>query len=817
MIDTLVQDLKFGLRSLVKNPGFTAVAVLALALGIGANSAIFSVVNAILLRPLPYPQPDRLMSVWQNNSVRGWHKDVITPADFVDFRREARSFESMATFFGRGFNLQSGVTAERVRGADVSLDFFRVLRMIPATGRGFTTQDETGGSGRIAVIGHALWERRFGADPRAVGRSITLNSESVTIVGIAPPGFRYPDQAEIWTLAKNVVPLNPFVPVATDIKEVRGMHYLYCIARLAEGSGREQAQAELDTIAARLEKQYPASNANTGVEIIPLHESIVGDVRPALLVFLGAVGLVLLIACANVANMSLARAAARRREVAVRTALGATRLRLVRQCLTESLLLSSLGGVAGLLLAMWGTDLLVALGPETLPGGRAISVDTRVLGFTLLLSVLTGVLFGLVPALQASATDPQELLREGGRGSTAGPRARVLRRALVVSEMAIALVLLAGAGLLVRSFLRLQHIDPGLSVDRVLTLRLSLPDARYAENPQQIHYYDELLRRAAGLPGVGAAAVTSNLPLGGSDSVLNFSIEGRPDAKRGEEPESGFHQVSPDYFRALGIPLLRGRSFDARDLQKAPGVVVISETMARRYWPGEDPMGRRLSFGTNDKGELYWMTVVGIAADVLQKGLHTAPRAEAYVSYMQWPSRYSTLIVRSGLDPAGLEAAVGREALAVDPDIPLYEVKTMREVLDGSLASRRFDMALLALFAALAVLLAAVGLYGTMAYMVTQRTHEIGIRMALGARRGDVLRLVVGQGMALTLAGVTLGVLGALALTRVLSTLLVGVAVTDPWTFGAVAALLSAVAFVACYLPARRAARVDPLIALRCE
>jgi putative ABC transport system permease protein len=817
MIDTLVQDLKFGLRSLVKNPGFTAVAVLALALGIGANSAIFSVVNAILLRPLPYPQPDRLMSVWQNNSVHGWHKDVITPADFVDFRREARSFESMATYFGRGFNLRSGVTAERVRGADVSLDFFRVLRMVPATGRGFTTQDETGGSGRIAVIGHALWERRFGADPRAVGRSITLNSESVTIVGIAPPGFRYPDQAEIWTLAKNVVPSNPFVPVATDIKGVRGMHYLYCIARLAEGSGREQAQAELDTIAARLEKQYPASNANTGVEIIPLHESIVGDVRPALIVFLGAVGLVLLIACANVANMSLARAAARRREVAVRTALGATRLRLVRQCLTESLLLSSLGGAAGLLLAMWGTDLLVALGPETLPGGPAISVDTRVLGFTLLLSVLTGVLFGLVPALQASAAEPQESLREGGRGSTAGPRARVLRRALVVSEMAIALVLLAGAGLLVKSFLRLQHIDPGLSVDRVLTLRLSLPDVRYAETPQQIHYYDELLRRAAGLPGVGAAAVTSDLPLGGSDSVLNFSIEGRPDAKRGEEPESGFHQVSPDYFRALGIPLLRGRSFDARDLQKAPGVVVISETMARRYWPGEDPMGRRLSFGTSDKGELYWMTVVGIAADVLQKGLHTAPRAEAYVSHMQWPSRYSTLIVRSGLDPAGLEAAVRREALAVDPDIPLYEVKTMREVLDGSLASRRFDMALLALFAALAVLLAAVGLYGTMAYMVTQRTHEIGIRMALGARSRDVLRLVVGQGMALTLAGVTLGVLGALALTRVLSTLLVGVAATDPWTFGAVAALLSAVAFVACYLPARRAARVDPLIALRCE
>jgi putative ABC transport system permease protein len=817
-MDALLQDLKFGLRSLAKSPGFTAVAVLAVALGIGANSAIFSVVNAVLLRPLPFPEADGLVSVWQNNSVRGWHKDVVTPADFVDWRRDARSFESMATYFGHGFNLRAGQEAERVRGADVSLDFFRVLRSMPAAGRDFQPQDEGGSAGgRVAILGQALWRRRFGADRGIVGRSITLNSETFTVVGVAPAGFEFPEKSEVWTLAKNVVPSNAFVPPSVDIKGVRGMHYLYCIARLKAGAARAQAQAEMDAIAARQERQYPESNANTGVEIIPLQESMVGDVRPALLVFLGAVGLVLLIACANVANMSLARAAARRREIAVRTALGATRARLVRQCLTESVLLAIVGGGAGLLLALWGTDLLVALAPDVLPGTPSIRVDARVLGFTLVLSVLTGVLFGLLPALQASSADPQDALREGGRTSSAGPRVRILRRSLVVCEMALALVLLAGAGLLVKSFVRLQKVDPGFSADRVLTLNLWMPDARYAEDKAQMRFYDEVLRRIEALPAVAAAAVTSDLPLGGSDSVLGFAIEGRPEDRPSEGPESGFHQVSPDYFRALGIPLLRGRALDPRDTQQSPGVVVVSETLAKRYWPGEDPLGRRISFGTNDKGERYWLTVVGVAADVRQRALHTEPRAESYVTYRQWPSRYASLVVKGGLESSGLQASLRREVQAVDPDIPLYDVKTMREVLDGSLASRRFNTALLLLFAALAVLLAAVGLYGVMAYMVTLRTHEIGVRMALGARRGDVLRLMVGQGMVLTIAGVVLGLAGALALTRVLSTLLVGVAVNDPWTFGFVALLLSAVALMACYLPARRAARVDPMIALRCE
>jgi putative ABC transport system permease protein len=774
-------------------------------------------VNAVLLRPLPFPGSDRLMSVWQNNSARGWHKDVVAPADYVDWRRDAVSFDSMAAYFGHGVNLRAGEEAERVKAADVSVDFFRVLGATPAPGRGFAAQDENASAGRLAVLGHALWQRRFGGDRELVGRSVVLNSETFTIVGVAPPGFQFPEKAELWTLAAHVVPGNPFVPANQDLTTVRGLHYLYVIARLKDGVTRAQAQSEMDTIAARQEKQFPELNAHTGVEVMPLHESIVGDVRPALLVFLGAVALVLLVACANVANMSLARAAARRREIAVRTALGASRPRLLRQCLTESVLLSVAGGSAGLLLAMWGTDLLTALGPEEIPGARAITLDARVLVFTLVLSVLTGILFGLAPALQASSTDPQEALREGGRTSSAGPRARRLRNLLVVAEMAVALVLLTGAGLLVKSFLRLERTDPGLSVEGVLTLRLWIPDARYAEEARQVRFYDEVLRRSAALPGVTAAALTSDLPLSGVDSFLGFAIEGRPDPKPYEGPESGFHQVSPDYFRALGIPLLRGRSFDARDVREAPAVVVVSDTLAKRYWPGEDPLGRRVSFGTDDKGERTWTTIIGVVADVRQKGLHTDPRPECYVPYAQAPSRYATLVLRSGLDATGLAASVGREVRAVDRDVPVYEVKTMREVLDGSLASRRFNMALLALFAAMAVLLASVGLYGVLAYMVTQRTHEIGVRMALGARRTDVLRLVIGQGMALALGGVVLGILGGLALTRVLSTLLVGVAATDAWTFVSVALILAAVALLSCYIPARRAARVDPIVALRYE
>lgn len=816
-MDTFVQDVKYALRALVRNPGFTLVAVVALALGIGANSAIFSVVNAVLLRPLPYAEPERLMTVWQNNLKRGWHEDVVTPADYLDWREQNHVFEAMAAYLGRGFNLSFGGQAERIRGAVVSADFFKVLGTAPQLGRGFLPEDLRGQGGRLVLIGHSLWQRKFGGAPDVVGRSIALDSESFTVVGVAPPGFEFPETAQAWALAKQNVPENPWLPPGTDLTTLRGLHYFPVIARLKSGVTRAEAQAEMDTIAARLAARYPDTNADTGAEVIPLHQHLVGDVRPALLVFLGAVGLVLLIACANVANMSLARNAARRREVAIRTALGANRVRLLRQYLTESVLLALLGGGAGILLALWGCDLLVALKPDSIPGVSSVGVDPRVLGFTLALSVLTGLLFGVAPALHASSADPHEALKEGGRSSSAGPRARLLRSGLVVSQMAIALVLLSGSGLLVRSFLRLQSIDPGLLIDGVLTVRLWTPDASYATGARQSQFYSEVLRRVRALPGVETAAATTDLPLSGTDSYLGFQIEGRPPAGPGDGPESGLHQVTPDYFRALGIPILRGRPLNQGDVDGALSVKVVSQTLAERYWPGEDPIGKRISYGTNEKNEPQWSTVVGVAGDVRQKGLHAEPRPEAYASALQWPSRYMTLIVRSPLDPAALAEAVRREVRAVDPDVPAYEVKTLREVLDGSLAARRFNMALLMIFAAVAVALAGVGLYGVIAYMVNQRTHEIGVRLALGAGRADILRLVVGHGMALAIGGVVLGLAGAFALTRLMASLLTGVAVTDPLTYIFVGLLLSAVALLACYVPGSRAARVDPMAALRSE
>ena len=816
-METLWQDARYGLRSLLKNPGFTLVALVALALGIGANSAIFSVVNAVLLRPLPYPEPDRIMSVWENNLKRGWHEDVTTPANFIDWRDQNRAFEAMAAHMGRGFNLSAGGEAERIRGAIVSVDFFKVMGTAPALGRGFLPEDAGGTGGRVAVLGHSLWKRKFGGDPLVLGRPITLDSEAFTVVGIAPPGFEFPETSQAWALSKAAVPDNPWLPPGIAIETIRGLHYFPVVARLKDGVTRAAAQADMDAIAARLAKQYPDTNADSGVEVIPLHEHLVGEVRPALVVFLGAVGLVLLIACANVANMSLARSASRRREVAIRTALGATRVRLLRQDLTESVLLAVLGGVAGLLLASWGVDLLVALRPESVPGAASAGLDGRVLTFTLGLSVLTGLLFGVAPALNAASADPHEALKEGGRSASAGPRARLLRASLVVSEMAIALVLLAGSGLLIKSFMRLQRIDPGLQIENILTVRLWTPDADYPDGARQSAFYSEVLRRVAALPGVEAAAATTDLPMSGTDSYLGFQIEGRPPTGPGEGPESGLHQVTPDYFSALGIPILRGRPLLPSDAEGAPSVKVVSKTLADRYWPGEDPIGKRISYGTDEKNEPQWSTVVGVAGDVRQKGLHAEPRPEAYTSSLQWPSRYMTLIVRSPLDPAALAESVRRELRAVDPNVPAYSVKTLREVMDGSLAARRFNMTLLAVFAFVALALASVGLYGVIAYTVNQRTHEIGVRMALGASRSDILRLVVGQGMALAVGGVVLGLGGALALTRLLSSLLAGVGTTDLPTYGLTGLLLTVVAFLACYVPARRAARVDPMAALRSE
>jgi putative ABC transport system permease protein len=812
----LVQDLRHAFRGFVKTPGFTAVAVIALALGIGANSAIFSVVRAVLLRPLPFPEPDRLVMIWENHLQSGWHRGLVSPANFLDWKDQSQSFEAMAAYSPRGFNLTVGNETERIRGAVLSGEFFRVLRADPILGRGFLPGDGRGGD-RLALLSHGLWQRRFGSDPRVVGRPITLNSEAYTVIGITPPGFRLAEPVEIWALAKNVVPENPFLPPGVDITKVRGLHFFRVVARLKPGVPDAQAQAEMDAIALRLQSQYPDNNAGQGVEIVSLHESMVGDLRPALLVFLGAVGMVLLIACANVANLLLARAAARQREVAIRTALGAGRLRLIRQFLTESVSLALLGGGAGLLVALWGLDLLVALGPETLLGAGTIQIDGQVLGFTLALSILTGILFGLAPALKSSEAGLRGSLQEGGRGATTGPRARLTRNLLVVTEVALALVLLVGAGLLIKSFARLQRVDLGLDPSGVLTLFSAVPEVRYAEPPQRAEFYRQALERVASLPGVQVAGATTSLPLDGKGSELTFVIEGRPVPPPGQEPDSGYHQVSPDFFRALGIPLLQGRFFTEGDARGATGVAIINDTMARRHWPGEDPLGRRISFGTNERNEPEWLSIVGVVGDVRYEGLHAEVTPDVYVSYLQAPSRAMTLVVRAVIDPASLASAVRREVQSIDPEVPLHHVRTMREVLSDSIATRRFNMILLASFAAVAALLAAVGLYGVMAYSVTQRTHEIGVRMALGARRRDVLRMVVGQGMALALIGVVLGLGIALATTRVLRNLLFGVTVTDAGTFAGVALLLASVALLACYVPARRATKVEPMIALRYE
>ncbi len=811
----IVGDIRHAARTLARSPGFTVVSVLAFALGIGANTAIVNVVDKVLLRPLPFPEPHRLVSIWQNNSVHDEHKNPVTPADFIEWRDENHVFDSMAAYLRQGFNLSAGGRAERVRGTLVSADFFRTLRTPPALGRGFLQDAARAAGVREVVVSHALWQRSLGGASDAIGRSLTLNSEPFTGGGVMPPGAAFPAGTELWALARNVVPENPFLPADVDVTQVRGLHYFSVIGRLEDGVALVRAQAEMDTLAARQAADHPESNAHTGVEILALHESLAGDARPTLLIFLAAVGMVLLIACANVANMSLAKAATRRKEIAIRTALGAGRLRLLRQCLTESLLLALLGGGAGLLVALWGTDLLWALAPQEIPRAGAAGAGVAVLGFALALSLTTGVLSGLAPALQSSGADPRDALEDEGRASTPGRRARRLRDLIVVGEVAVALVLLAGAGLLLRSFVKLQRADLGLDVEDVLTLGLWVPDARYPDHANQVRFYDETLGRIAALPGVLAAGATNDLPLGGADSILSFAIEGRPEPPPGESPQSGFHQVSPGYFGVLGIPLLRGRSLAPEDSRESPSVVVISEAMARRYWPGEDPVGRRISYGTDAAGLPHWTTIVGIVGDVRQRGPHVEPGPEAYISLRRSPSTYVTLVVRSAIRPEALAASARRELAAVDPEVPPYDVRTMREVAGESLAGRRFHLALLAVFAATAVAMAAIGLYGVMSYMVSQRVREIGVRMALGAPRGAVLGMVVAHGARLAAAGGALGLAGALALTRLMSSLLVDVSAVDPATFAGISLLLAGVTLLASWIPARRAARLDPLAALR--
>jgi len=804
----LLHDLRYAARLQRKNPGFTIVAVIALALGIGANTAIFSVVNTVLLRPLPYKDPERLVMVWEDATKQGYPRDTPAAANFVDWRDQNQVFEGMAAIYDTSFNLTGAGDPERLEGRSVSANLFPLLGVEPQLGRVFTAAEDQPGAQHVVLLSYALWQRRFGGDQGIVGQSLTLNGESYVVVGVMPARFQFPSSDD-----------QAWVPIALSQEDAgnRNRHYLQVLARLKPGVSLAQAQSEMSTIAARLQQQYPESNTDLGAAVQPLHEHLVGDIKPALLVLLGAVGLVLLIACANVANLLLARAAVRQKEIAVRVALGARRWRLIRQFLTESVLLSSLGGLVGLAIAYGGLVVLKAFIPENISQAREISIDLKVLGFTFLVSVATGLIFGLAPAVQAARFNQIETLKEGGRDAATGGSGKRLRGLLVMAEVAISLVLLIGAGLLINSFLRLRNVDPGFRADNLLTMRVVLPDAKYETMERRSVFYTDLINRVQSLAGVRSAAVTTNLPLYRQGNSIGIGIEGRPAPPPGQELIVVTRIVSPGYFDTMSIPLLQGRQLTEQDAKTTPRAVVISETMARRYWPGEDAVGKRISLGRIRKPE-DWFQVVGVVKDVRQFELTAEPKPQMYLTYRQagfFDAR--DLVVKTDVDPASMAATVRKAVWEIDKDQPVSNIQTMDEILADSIARQRFSMLLLAIFAAVALVLAGVGIYGVMSYSVAQRTHEIGIRMALGAQTGAVLKLAVGYGMKLVIAGLVIGLIAAFALTRVMSTLLFGVTATDPATFTLISLLLIGVAALASYIPARRATRVNPIIALRYE
>ncbi len=803
----LLQDLRYGFRMLLKSPGFTVVAVLALALGIGANSALFSVVNAVLLRPLPYEKPDQLVVMWEK--APEMDTSVAYP-NFTDWRDGNKSFEQMAAFRRDSFNLTGTGEPERLSGRLASATFFSTLGVKMLKGRDFVADEDRAGANRVVILNHGFWQKRFGGAVDIVGKELTLNNQSYTVIGITPPTYHYGSEVDI------------FVPIGLFEKEYteRGSHPgIYVIGRLKPGVSIEQGRADMDTIMAQLGQQYPMEvGPGRRIHIESVYENTVQDVRPALLILLGAVGFVLLIACANVANLLLARSAARQKEIAIRSALGAGRWRVIRQLLTESVLLALMGGALGLLLALWGTDLLTSAVPDDIPRLAEAGVDLRVLGFTMLVSLLTGMLFGLAPALQASKPDLNETLKEGDRGST-GSRHRV-RNALVVVETAIALVLLIGAGLMIKSFWRLQSVETGFDSSNLLTMQLSVPAAE-GEGKKVLNFLEQVSERVKSVPGVESVTLTNGLPFSGA-SETSFWIEGRPRANDRDHIMAVQYLATPDYFKTLGIRLKRGRLLTAQDKQDTPLVVVVDEALAQKAFPNEDALGKRLTRGPS----IPPAEIVGIVERVKHYGLdgEVPVDSQFYYSINQIPDEFLprvagrlSLVARTRTEPMGLAAAVRQQVLAADKNQPVFNVKTMDTIINESIAARRFAMLLLSIFAGVALILAAVGIYGVMAYSVTQRTHEIGIRMALGAQAGDILKLVVGQGMLLALIGVVCGLLAAYAMTRVMASLLYGVSATDPLTFGSIALLLTIISLLACYIPARRATKVDPMIALRYE
>jgi len=814
-MNNLMQDIRFGVRMLVKSPGISIIATIALALGIGANTAIFSVVNTVLLRPLPYPDPDSLVTVWETHPKLGYRWGSHSYPNFFDVRSQTTMFERIACHHDSNFVMSGRGEPVRLQGSVATADLIPLLGVAPILGRTFHPDDDKPSeSGRAVIISHALFQNRFGSDPSILNQNITLNDTNYTIVGVMPPGFEFPiqnDRVDLWTtIAGDASGSEP-------VTGSRGSHFLQVIGRLKPGVTPEQVEAELTAIGARLEQQYPDTNTGASLRAESAHETLVGDVFEMLILFLCAVAAVLLIACANVANLLLARATSRYKEMAIRTALGASRVRVIRQLLTESILLSILGGSVGLLLAVWWSDLLIALGRDDIPRALEVGIDWRVLGFTLAVSLLTGLIFGLAPAFHSSKTELVETLKESGRGSSEGGRRVRLRNVLMVGELAGALVLLVIAGLLIQSLWRLQEVNSGLRPENVLTFNVGLSDVKYKDD-RKSQFFIDLKSHLESTPRVQSASTIYPLPLSREFVSISFEVEGRP-APQKDHPNADFFTTGVGYFRTMGIPVIKGRDFDDRDKHGSTPVIIITETFARQHLPGEDPIGKRIKPGISGfEGEdPTWREIIGIVGDVRNQALYRAPRAAYYVPHPQMPFGRMVAVVKTDGEPRSFTPAATKIVGAMDPDIPLFGVKSMEEYLSASVAQPRFSSTLLAIFSAVALVLTIVGLYGVISYSVAQRTNEIGIRLALGAQTRDVLLMVVRHGSKIILTGLAIGLALAFALTRWIETLLFGVTAKDPFTFAAVSVLLAIVALLACYVPALRATKVDPMHALRRE
>jgi putative ABC transport system permease protein len=805
-IESLWQDVHCGLRMLRKNAGFAVAAILTLALGVGANTAIFSVIHGVLLTPLPYNDPDRIVLVLESNPTRGFPQFSVSPPNYIDWKKDSTSFEQIASIARGDFNYTGGAEPERISGARVASSFFAVMGATPAMGRTFLPEDDVVGKAVVVVLSYGLWTRRFGSDPQVVGKSLTLDGQSYRVVGVMQDGFQFPRGVDLWLPSEfDADALSP---------GARGAHYLRVMARLKPGVSMDKAQSEMVAISKRLEQQYPKTNTGWSAKLLSLNEATVGNVRPTLLVLFGAVGFLLLIACANVANLLLARATARQREIAIRFSLGASRLRIARQLLTESIVLSGIATGAGLLLAEWAIRALRTLPPSNLPRAANIGLDLSVLGFAAAVAVLTGLLFGFAPALQITRGAPSETLKEGGRTASAGRQG--VRSALVVLETTLALVLLVGSGLLLKSFLRLQTVDPGFQYKNIATADVSLPRSKYSTDAQEMQFFSQLLERIQSVQGVKEVAASSGNPMEGSNLSFSFATKDLEALSPSDQPSAGYYVVSPSYFHTLGIPLLVGRFFTREDSAGRPRVAIISQTIAQRFFHDKNPIGQTIKIGVG-AGVPVAREIVGVVGDVKDDGLGEAATMTAYEPYTQMAWSDMTLFVRSDSGPSPMASMLRSQVTSVDKDQPVADISTGDQLMAQAVAQPHLRTTLLSLFAGLALILASLGIYGVMSNTVAQRTHEIGVRMALGAGQSSVLRLVLSNGMRLTLLGIAFGSAAAFALTRLMKGFLFHVTPTDPATFVEVALFLFLVALLASYIPARRATRVDPVIALRYE